>query len=50
MLGMNEFGSGTEQRFIDTYQEAVARIRALQPNAIFYVMAACPARAVCRPR
>lgn len=38
MLGMNEFGSGTEQRFIDTYQEAVARIRALQPNAIFYVM------------
>lgn len=38
MLGMNEFGIGTEQRFIETYRETVERIRSLQPDAIFYVM------------
>ena len=38
MVGINEMGTGTEERFIAAYQEAIDRILALQPNAIFYVM------------
>ena len=38
MVGVNELGTGDEARFIKTYQEAIERIRALQPDAIFYVM------------
>lgn len=38
MVGINELGTGSEEQFIAAYQEAVNRIRQLQPNAIFYVM------------
>lgn len=38
MVGVNEFGTGDEARFIKKYAETVDRIRALQPDAIFYVM------------
>ena len=31
-------GTGTEDGFIAAYQDAINRIRQLQPNAIFYVM------------
>lgn len=38
MVGINEMGTGDEERFITAYQDAIDRILALQPNAIFYVM------------
>lgn len=38
MVGVNELGTGDEARFIKTYKETIERIRALQPDAIFYVM------------
>lgn len=38
MVGINEMGTGTEDGFIAAYQDAINRIRQLQPNAIFYVM------------
>ena len=38
MVGINELGTGNEEQFIAAYQEAVNRIRQLQPNAVFYVM------------
>lgn len=38
MVGINEMGTGDEEGFIAAYQDAINRIRQLQPNAIFYVM------------
>lgn len=38
MVGINEMGTGNEERFITAYRDAIDRILALQPNAIFYVM------------
>lgn len=38
MVGVNELGTGDEARFIKKYAETIDRIRALQPDAIFYVM------------
>lgn len=38
MVGINEMGTGDEAGFIAAYQDAINRIRQLQPNAIFYVM------------
>ena len=38
MVGINELGTGDEARFVAAYQEAIDRIRALQPDAIFYIM------------
>ena len=38
MVGINELGTGNEEQFIAAYQEAVNRIRQLQPDAVFYVM------------
>lgn len=38
MVGVNEFGTGDEARFIKKYAETIDRILALQPDAIFYVM------------
>lgn len=38
MVGINEMGTGNEEGFIAAYQDAINRIRQLQPNAIFYVM------------
>ena len=37
MVGINEMGTGSPQRFIDTYTAAVQRIRELQPNAVIFV-------------
>lgn len=38
MVGINEMGTGNEEQFIAAYQDAIQRIRQLQPDAIFYVM------------
>lgn len=37
MVGINEMGTGSPQRFIETYTAAVQRIRELQPNALIFV-------------
>lgn len=37
MVGINELGSGSQQYFKDTYQEAIERIKNLQPNAIIFI-------------
>ncbi|MBM6828550.1 hypothetical protein H9X85_02735 [Anaerotignum lactatifermentans] len=37
MVGINELGTGTRERFLQTYTEAVNRIRAMQPDAIIFV-------------
>lgn len=37
MVGINELGTGTRERFFATYQEAVQKIQALQPDAIIFV-------------
>lgn len=37
MLGINEMGTGTVDTFMEKYQEVVARLRELQPDAIIYL-------------
>lgn len=37
MIGINEMGTGTVDSFMKTYEEAVAHLRELQPDAIIYV-------------
>ena len=37
MVGINEMGTGTTQRFANTYRAALERIRELQPNALIFV-------------
>ncbi len=37
MVGINELGTGTREKFFDTYRQAVERIRQLQPNALIFV-------------
>lgn len=37
MIGINEMGTGTVDSFMKAYEEAVAHLRELQPNAIIYV-------------
>ncbi|MBO5486736.1 MAG: acylhydrolase [Eubacterium sp.] len=39
MIGINEMGTGTVESFIETYQEAVAHLQELQPDAIIYLQA-----------
>lgn len=37
MVGINELGTGTREKFLETYKEAVKKIQSLQPNAIIFV-------------
>lgn len=37
MIGINEMGTGTVDSFMKAYEEAVAHLRELQPDAIIYV-------------
>lgn len=37
MLGINEMGVGTVDTFMETYEQAVAHLRELQPDAILYL-------------
>lgn len=37
MIGINEMGTGTVDTFIREYEEAVAHLRELQPDAIIYI-------------
>lgn len=37
MVGINELGTGTRERFLETYRAAVERIHALQPNALIFI-------------
>lgn len=37
MVGINELGTGTREKFFETYQAAVERIQALQPDALIFV-------------
>lgn len=37
MVGINELGTGTRERFLQTYTEAVNKIRAMQPDALIFV-------------
>lgn len=37
MVGINEMGTGTVEGFLEKYQEAVNRLRELQPDAIIYL-------------
>ena len=37
MIGINEMGTGTVETFMEKYQESIAHIRELQPNAIIYL-------------
>lgn len=39
MVGINEMGTGDLERFLQKYQEVVARLKELQPNAIIYLQA-----------
>ena len=39
MIGINELGTGTVETFMNRYQEVVARLQELQPDAIIYVQA-----------
>lgn len=39
MVGINEMGTGTVERFADTYKAAVERLQELQPDAIIYIQA-----------
>lgn len=36
-IGINEMGTGTVDSFMEAYEEAVTRLRELQPDAILYV-------------
>lgn len=37
MVGINEMGTGTIERFTETYREAVEHLQELQPDAIIYI-------------
>lgn len=37
MVGINELGTGTRERFLQTYADAVNKIRAMQPDALIFV-------------
>ncbi|MCM1101860.1 MAG: GDSL-type esterase/lipase family protein [Clostridium sp.] len=37
MIGINEMGTGTAESFLKKYEECVAHIRELQPNAVIYL-------------
>lgn len=39
MIGINEMGTGTVETFIERYQEVLAHLQELQPEAIIYVQA-----------
>lgn len=39
MLGINEMGTGTVERFAETYKAAVEHLQELQPDAIIYIQA-----------
>lgn len=39
MVGINEMGTGTVESFVAAYEEAVAHLQNLQPDAIIYVQA-----------
>lgn len=39
MIGINEMGTGTVESFLEAYQEAVAHLQELQPDAIIYLQA-----------
>lgn len=39
MIGINEMGRGTVDSFIEKYQEVVAHLQELQPDAIIYLQA-----------
>lgn len=39
MIGINEMGTGTVESFLEKYQEVVAHLRELQPDAIIYLQA-----------
>lgn len=39
MVGINEMGTGTLERFVETYKAAVEHLQELQPDAIIYVQA-----------
>ena len=39
MIGINEMGTGTVDSFMEKYQEVVARLQELQPDAIIYLQA-----------
>lgn len=37
MVGINELGTGTREKFLETYSAAVDHIKELQPNAIIFI-------------
>ncbi len=37
MVGINELGTGDEERFQKAYREAIEKIKTLQPNAVIFV-------------
>lgn len=37
MVGINELGTGTRERFLETYRAAVEKIHALQPDALIFI-------------
>lgn len=37
MVGINELGTGTRERFLETYRAAVEKIHDLQPNALIFI-------------
>ncbi len=37
MVGINELGTGTREKFLETYKAAVEHIKELQPNAIIFI-------------
>lgn len=37
MVGINELGTGTREKFLETYAAAVEHIKELQPNAIIFI-------------
>ncbi|HBA48458.1 MAG TPA: hypothetical protein DCZ91_11805 [Lachnospiraceae bacterium] len=39
MIGINEMGTGTVESFLEKYQEVVAHLRELQPDAVIYLQA-----------
>lgn len=39
MVGINEMGTGTLERFVETYKAAVEHLQELQPDAIIYIQA-----------
>lgn len=37
MIGINEMGTGTEEKFVEAYRKAVEHLRELQPDAVIYL-------------